>query len=237
MANMTEAHAQRLLELSGAVPPRARGDAADVERSLEQLIAAEEFRRGDPDPISGAQHVYALTQGALLRREYDLSTHGHWEGWEIGAVVVDIRRLILVNQEHGFPAGDAVLHAVASTLKETFPTGRVVRIHSDAFAVLLPPSAERLVDVALEAEARSALGAGVPAKLTEAGHPAIPLEYTISLLHLTIAKPSHWQVLGPLVWAECERAHTMTTGGQASGVQMRRIELDAAVPITHAQPS
>lgn len=228
MAHVRDDQAQALISLFGA-RVQAHGDKAP-EVALDALLDAERFRQGSPD-ATGAVHVLALTQGALLRHEYDLSTHGHWDGWEIGAVVVDIQRLILINQEHGFPVGDAALRAVAGTLQETYPSGKVVRIHSDAFAVLLPPSAERVMEVQLDEQTRAALRTGVARRLVDAGGPSLELDYSLALLHLTLARPSHWQVLGPLVWAECERALTLVRTQQMTGVQRRRIELDAAVPL------
>ena len=229
MTEISEEQAKALVDLFGA---RVLAHGKDsVSHALQALLDAEHWRRCMPDP-TGAFHVYALTQGPLLQREYDLSTHGHWEGWEIGAVVVDIQRLIAVNQEHGFPAGDATLRAVVESLQELYPTAKVVRIHSDAFAALLPPSAEVEMTAALETQTRAALHRRVPELLEKAGQPRLSLEYTVSLMHLTIVKPSHWQTLGPLVWAECDRAHVMARSGQASGVQRRRIVLDASVPMT-----
>src|SRR5262252_9923508 len=43
--------------------------------ALRALVESEGCRRGVPDPVSGALHVSALTQGALLRPEFDLSVH------------------------------------------------------------------------------------------------------------------------------------------------------------------
>lgn len=200
-------------------------------REFEALREAERYRRGEPDAKSGAFHVWALTQGSLLKQEYDLSTHGHYDGWVIGALVVDIQRLIAVNQEHGFATGDAVLRAVASTLSERWPRAKVVRIHADAFAVLLPPSAEVALSDALIDEAKAALAQGVPRALERAGKPALELGYHVAMVELTVVSPSHWQVLGPLVWAECERAHVLGRTGQAQGMQKRRVELDAAISL------
>ncbi|MGA9520893.1 MAG: GGDEF domain-containing protein [Myxococcaceae bacterium] len=207
-----------------------------TEQAVRALLDAEKARRGEPDAITGAFHVLSLTQGALLRYEYDLPTHGHYEGWEIGAVIVDPVELIKVNQSHGFPAGDATLRAIADTLQDVFPTGRLVRIHSDALAMLLPPSSERVVDAGLEQTTREALRDGVPRRLAAAGLTGISLDYTVALLHLIIEHPSHWQVLGPLVWAESERALVLARTRAAQGVQRRRIPLEASVPITTREP-
>lgn len=223
---------ERILALSGGRwPSTDEGEA--TRKILEQVLYSEELRRGTPDAVSGAYHVYALTQGPLLQREYDLSTHGHNEGWTVGAVVVDPLRLIAVNQDHGFGTGDAVLRATATTLQETFPGGKVVRIHSDAFAAVLPPSAEVEMSAELEARTREALRQRVPALLQAAKQPVLTVDYTVSLLSLTIVRPSHWQVLGPLVWAECERTHVLGRSGEAHGVQRRTVVLDATVPISH----
>jgi GGDEF domain-containing protein len=227
MAEIPDALAVRMRALFGA-RVEAHGEHA-TRKALEALVDAEAARRGEPDPVSGAVHALALTHGALMKKEYDLSTHGHHAGWEVGALVVDIKALIRVNLAHGFPAGDAVLRAVARALEALLPTGKVVRLHPDAFAVLLPPSSEVVVEADLEPRARQALGAQVPALLAEAGGPQVSLDYTVALLALTLVKPSHWQVLGPLIWAECERALSQAGRGVARGIQCRRIDLDGAV--------
>lgn len=230
MAQISDELAKSLVALFG---PRVQVEGAKAaEVALRALLEAERHRRGEPD-ASGAFHALALTQGSLLRYEYDLSTHGHHAGWTVGAVVVDIKALILVNQEHGFAAGDELVSAVAGTLIDTYPSAKVVRIHSDAFAVLLAPSSELGVTDAHEAKTRAALAAGVPQRLVAASHPRLTPEYSIALLELTVARPSHWQVLGPIVWAECERAYAMARAGQASGVQQRHLDLNGAVPMTH----
>ena len=202
-----------------------------VRTALLALIDQEAQRRGRPDPISGAFGRVALTQGTLLNEEYDLSTHGHLDAWEIGAVVIDPRELILLNQRYSFSVGDRALAAIVNALKCRFPRARIVRIHVDAFAVLLPPSAETPLNPAFATELPPLLAAAVSAVLPEDGEPKKLLEFTVSLLRLKISHPSHPQVLGPLVWAECERAHVLTRSGQATGIQERRVDLEGAVSI------
>src|SRR5262249_30567475 len=80
--------------------------------ALRAVLEAEVCRRGAPDPVTGALHLSALTQGALLKPEYDLSVHAH-AGWSVGAVIADVKEMIHVNQEAGFPAGDRFLRTVA----------------------------------------------------------------------------------------------------------------------------
>jgi len=55
------------------------------------------------------------------------------------------------------------------------------------------------------------------------------VEFTISALRLTVRDPSHWQVLGPLLWAEIERAHVLARRGLASGIQERELDLAGRV--------
>lgn len=199
--------------------------------AFKALLDQESHRRGVPEETTGAFNRVALTQGSLINAEYDLSTHGHWDAWEIGAVIVDPKELILLNQRYSFSVGDAALKAIVTALKGRFPRGKVVRIHVDAFAVLLPPSAETPLEPAFASELKPLLRAAVEGILPQDGEPKPKLDFTISLLRLKIANPSHAQVLGPLIWAECERAHVLERSGQAHGIQERRVDLAGAVAI------
>ena len=188
--------------------------------ALGAMIDAEAHRRGERDAVSGALHALALTQGALLKEEYDLSSQAHGSGWVIGAAVVDIRELTVINMHHGFPEGDRVLRHTASALQRVCPRAKVVRVHSDAFAVLLGPTSEQSVEPGLTAVVRASLAKDAP----------LPLEFTVGLLELTVVGPSHWQVLGPLVWAECERALVVARRAPYEGVMTRKIVLDGGLP-------
>lgn len=192
----------------------------DADTALIAMIDAEAHRRGERDAISGALHALGLTQGSLLKEEYDLSTHSHHAGWVMGAAVVDIRELTVVNMNHGFETGDQVLHDTAVALQRVAPNAKVVRVHSDAFAVLLGPMAQQPVTAGLTRELRMALKTNA----------RLPVEYTIGLLELTVVGPSHWQVLGPLVWAECERALVLARRAPYEGVLKRKIVLDGGLP-------
>jgi GGDEF domain-containing protein len=192
----------------------------DTDKALIAMIDAEAHRRGERDAISGAFHALALTQGSLLKEEYDLSTHGHHSGWVIGAAVIDIRELTVVNMNHGFETGDQVLHDTATALQRTCPTAKVVRVHSDAFAVLLGPMSDETITAELTRKLRSGLRQNA----------RLSVEYSVGLLELTIAGPSHWQVLGPLVWAECERALVLARRAPYDGVLKRKIVLDGGLP-------
>ncbi len=196
--------------------PRLRALFPNVTpaQAATALVDAEAHRRGERDKTSGAFHALALTQGSLLKEEYDLSTHGHATGWVMGAVVADLRELTVVNMHHGFDEGDRFLRETAAQLQSVSPKAKCVRIHSDAFALLLGPMAEDPVTPAHLEKARAALK-----------HPC-----TVGGLQLTVVAPSHWQLLGPLVWAECERTLVLARRAPHDGLVTRRIVLDGGLP-------
>src|SRR5262249_41192265 len=138
---MGETVDESLVESVLALHPwvRSRPEHERFGAALRALLESEACRRSAPDPVSGALHASALTQGALLRPEFDLSVHAH-TGWTAGAVIADVKGMIHINQEGGFPLGDRFLRAVASALASAFPGAPVVRVHTDCFAALLVPS-------------------------------------------------------------------------------------------------
>jgi GGDEF domain-containing protein len=204
---------------------QAREDAATW--LVDQLIDAERHRRGAPD-ASGAFHALALTQGALLKEEFDLSTHGHADGWTIDAVLLDPLEFMRCSIDYGFEVGDQVIAALVSALKVQCPSGKVVRIHTDGFALLLGPTA----DVTLEKLTLSQIESAVIEQIERVigTQPGWRPKLTIGALRLTVVDPSHWQVLGPLVWAECERALLVSRRGNKKEMQHRRVVLDGRLP-------
>jgi GGDEF domain-containing protein len=207
--------------------PRVQGRADAPTWLVDQVVDAELHRAGHPDATSGAFHALALNQGTLMKEEYDLSTHGHAEGWVMEALLVDPLEFTLFNMRHGFPAGDLALKAMVQAMKRVLPTAKVVRLHTDGFAVLLGPTA----DTRLEPAHRRALEAELPAAVAAvapAGEP--PMRFTLGALRLTVVDPPNWQLLGPLVWAECERALLIARRAPFDGVLERRVELHGRLP-------
>ncbi|RKH04461.1 diguanylate cyclase [Corallococcus praedator] len=215
-----------------ALHPRAArpGHAQEAPQAAAlELIATEQRRRGQPD-ATGALHVLALTQGTLLKEQFDLSTHAHHDGWTVGAVMVDVKEMIHFNARFGFPAGDALLKALVASLAAQYPGARIVRFQPDGFAVLLVPTSQLTV--------REDSADTTRARLTEDLRPTLPPGaaatdvpgFTVALLELTVHQPSHWQVLGPLLWAEVERAYIMERTGRTHGLQRRHLRLDAFLP-------
>ncbi|ATB32012.1 diguanylate cyclase domain-containing protein [Melittangium boletus] len=207
-------------------PHAARHAADPVRDALQRLLDEEHARRGVPD-ATGALSFRALTQGTLLKEEFDLSTHAHHAGWTVGALIVDVKGMIHVNVQHGFAVGDALLKSVVSALRAQWPDARVVRLQGDNFAVLLVPSSGLSVSEEMRESARARLAHEVRAALPEGAD--VP-GFTLALLELTIEEPTHWQVLGPLVWGELMRAYTLQERGLAGGLQHRRLRLGGFIP-------
>jgi GGDEF domain-containing protein len=211
---------------------RTRPEGERAEAALRALVEAEASRRGAPDPVSGALHVNALTQGALLKAEFDLSVHAH-TGWTVGAVIADVLGMIHVNQAAGFAAGDRFLRAVASALAGAFPGAAVVRVHTDCFAALLLPSSGLELEASHPGRATVALTRAAEDFRAREGAPSALPGFTVSALRLSIVDPSHWQVLGPLLWAEIERAQVIARRGLGTAegrIQERVLRLDGRLP-------
>ncbi|HEX8820965.1 MAG TPA: diguanylate cyclase, partial [Archangium sp.] len=145
----------------------------------------------------------------------------------LGALIVDVKGMIHVNARHGFPAGDALLKAVVASLQAQFPGAKLVRLHGDNFAVLLVPTSGLSVTEGLRASTLPRLATDARAALPEGAEAP---DFSLALLELTIEQPTHWQVLGPLVWGELERAYTLERLGNAGGLQRRRLQLGGFVP-------
>jgi GGDEF domain-containing protein len=213
--SITERSERALLALF----PTAQGRPDAPTWLVDQLVDAELHRRGTPDSISGATHALALNQGNLLKEEFDLSTHGHADGWVINALLVDPLEFTLYNMKHGFKGGDAALRAMVEGMKQVCPTAKVVRIHTDGFAILLGPTSDTPLTPDLLPRLREAL----TAKVNE-------VKFTLGQLELTVVDPPNWQVLGPLVWAECERALMIARRKPTEALQQRRVVLDGRLP-------
>lgn len=213
-----------------ALFPTAKGRPDGPTWLVDQLVDAELHRRGYPDSVTGAIHALALNQGQLLKEEFDLSTHGHSDGWVIGAVLIDPLEFTLFNMRYGFKAGDAALRAMVEGMNEVCPTAKVVRIHTDGFAVLLGPTADQKIDADLLPRLREVLPAKVAAVTPKDAEAEKRVVFTFGLLELSVVDPPNWQILGPLVWAECERALVIARRQPTEALQLRRVTLDGRLP-------
>ena len=149
----------------------------------------------------------------------------------MGLLTADVRGMIHVNQAAGFAAGDRFLRAVAAALAAAFPRAHVVRIHTDCFLCLFPPSAEARLDDSLRQLARARLAEAEAGFRSTEPKLETPVDFTLGLGRLRIVDPSHWQVLGPLVWAEAERIHALTRTGKLEAVHEHTLDLAGRVEI------
>lgn len=189
------------------------------------VLEAERRRKGDPDPVSGAFSRLAMTQGTLLKEEYDHGTHSFAGGAVFGAAVVDTVGLIHLNMEYGFARVDQALAAQVKALREVCPKAKIVRIHGDAFAVVLGPTAEQKVTVELAGALRTALEQATRDTLSHPG----PLKFHVALLELRVKDPPNHDVLGPLLWGECERALVLESRAPTGLVLQRSVDFNATV--------
>ena len=190
--------------------------------AVEDIVEAERIRSGGADKVSGAYGRLALTQGTLLKEEYDHTTHFFAQGAVLGALICDTVGLIHLNMQYGFQAVDGVLAAQVRALKELCPRGKVVRIHGDAFAVVLGPTADQRV------EDVSGVEAALERATRETLEHAEPIAFTVARLELRVKDPPNHDVLGPLLWGECERALVLAKRGGRHVVR-RFVDLDATV--------
>ena len=95
-----------------------------------QALQAEIEARNSQDPLTGVlnrEYLEKRIKAAL--RDYK----------SITLAMVDIDSLKRINEEYGFPAGDAVIQALAKLLKARLPANATVgRYESDEFLVILP---------------------------------------------------------------------------------------------------
>lgn len=194
---------------------------------VDAVIEAEKRRQGAPDPVTGACSRLALTQGTLLKEEYDHGTHFFAGGTVLGAAIVDTVHLTHLNMEHGFKAVDVALAAQVRALREVCPKAKVVRIHGDAFAAVLGPTAEQAVEEPLRERLSAALSTATRAALKREA----PVKFWVALLELRVKDPPNHDVLGPLLWGECERALVIEQRGLAGAGTVLRRSIDFAATV------
>ena len=128
-----------------------------IFRTADELLArrtTQLIEAGRRDPLTGLHHhgvvVEQLTHVLEAARGDD--------GWVIVANL-DVDGFRLLNEVHGYAAGDRVLHLLAGLLAEAAPPGSIIgRSGPDEFLLIGPPSVAPLVRPAVE-QVRSRLAA------------------------------------------------------------------------------
>jgi diguanylate cyclase (GGDEF)-like protein len=119
--------------------------ATAIFSGATQASDREHRREAVLDPLTGL-----LNRAALLARFDELEQlAGHGEHASLGMLVADLDHFKRVNDEHGHPAGDAVLQDIAYALRKALRAFDLVyRIGGEEFVVLLPGAdLERTLEV------------------------------------------------------------------------------------------
>jgi diguanylate cyclase len=208
-----------LLEQSGIeLPPGC--DLAHPE-GLQHLIDAL-CTLSSRDPLSGLPNRRHFD--AALAAECDRAARS---GEEALLLILDIDHFKKVNDTHGHPVGDAVIRAVAHTLRDSVrPSDTPARIGGEEFAVILPncrPSDGRVV-----AERFRERIAG----LRIAAAPGLVLQVTVSIGG-AFAAP--WVRTTPSYWIE--RADQKLYSAKASGRNRTELESPASSQVSAEEKS
>jgi diguanylate cyclase (GGDEF)-like protein len=119
--------------------------ATAIFSGASQASDREHRRVAVLDPLTGL-----LNRAALLSRFEELEQlAGHGEHASLGLLVADLDHFKQINDEHGHPAGDAVLKDVAYAMRKALRAFDLVyRVGGEEFVVLLPGAdLERTVEV------------------------------------------------------------------------------------------
>jgi diguanylate cyclase (GGDEF)-like protein len=129
----------------GLIFPIALVIATAIFSGATQASDRDHRREAVLDPLTGL-----LNRSALLNRFEELEQlAGHGEHASLGLLVADLDHFKQVNDEHGHPAGDAVLKDVAYAMRKALRAFDLVyRVGGEEFVVLLPGAdLERTVEV------------------------------------------------------------------------------------------
>ena len=125
---------------------------------VQRRHGAELSKQALRDPLTGVDNRRALFTHMRELLDAPQTAHPH------GLLLVDLDHFKRVNDNHGHPAGDAVLVAVAQKLRDVLgDRGRLARLGGEEFAIVLP-GAGRDVALDLAEELRDAVATvAVPA--------------------------------------------------------------------------
>jgi len=150
----------------------------DLLMALAPVTATALLSAGRADSLAEASLIDPLTNVGN-RRRLDTELEGFLTDAGVrstGVIMVDLDHFKSVNDNHGHPAGDALLRAVSATIRENVrPHDHVYRYGGEEFCVVLPDTSS---DEALQTAER--VGQAVRAQSYDAGV-AAPLQVTISM--------------------------------------------------------
>ena len=137
-------------------PGRATSDLLVVACALPMITIVLQMTnahgdrlRDDLDALATTDALTGVsTRRALETAATELTTRaGSDADPRVGLVLLDVDRFKAINDEHGHPAGDAILVHLAGILRSrTHPSDVVARLGGDEFAVLVRGDAETIAD-------------------------------------------------------------------------------------------
>jgi diguanylate cyclase (GGDEF)-like protein len=141
------------------------------EKSRSPRDAAKPRGFGRHDPLTGLPDRHALDEA--LRQSIAVSNH---TGASVALVNLDLHGLRVINDLHGYDAGDQLLVAVSRAMKQTLRKGDLlVRLGGDEFAAVLHdlpddlPAGEAFISILnrlLDAAAEPVVVCGTPLQLS-----------------------------------------------------------------------
>jgi diguanylate cyclase (GGDEF)-like protein len=150
----------------------------DLLMALAPVTATALLSAGRADSLAEASLIDPLTNVGN-RRRLDRELEGFLrdaDGRSTGVIMVDLDHFTSVNDNHGHPAGDALLQAVSGVIRENVrPHDHVYRYGGEEFCIVLPDTSR---DEAHQAAER--VGEAIRSTAFEAGTSS-PLRATVSM--------------------------------------------------------
>ena len=179
-------------------------------------------RRAVTDPLTGL-HNRRLFDETLEKELNRARRYAH----PLSLVTLDLHRFKEVNDKHGHPRGDEVLHAAATTLRKALRTSdSAFRIGGDEFALILPQT---------DSAQASALSRRIGIVFSEILRP-LNLTISVSMDHGVATYPQDADQRDPLIRIADERLYHFKHRSRDEAVAERSAVPAAETPVASVPP-
>jgi diguanylate cyclase (GGDEF)-like protein len=138
LATVEDELVQRIAHRVLSLPPGAAPSDAEATEAVLGDMLRELHRRATFDALTGV-----LTRGAVEQRLKAELARAERYGRHMSLLLVDVDDLKVVNDDHGHPAGDAVLRSLALELDRSIRSTDIVgRWGGDEFLVICPEATQ-----------------------------------------------------------------------------------------------